>query len=58
MDIIIGLPLLLVGAVVYSLMRWLRGGLLFDPGPRSLKEFIEQKRAIIHPEDQTEAFER
>lgn len=51
MDIIIGLPLLLVGAVIYSLVRWLRGGRFLDPGPRSLKEFIEQKRTIIHPDD-------
>lgn len=42
---------LLIGAVVLSTIRWLRGGRLLDPGPRSLKEMIEQKRTIIHPGD-------
>lgn len=49
--IIYGLPLLLVGAVIFSIIRYVRGGRLFDPGPRSLKEMIEQKRTIIHPDD-------
>jgi len=51
MDLIVGLIFLLVGAVAYSVVRWLRGGRLLDPGPRSLKEFVEQKRTIIHPND-------
>lgn len=48
---IVGLPLLLVGAIIYSLYRRARGGPLFDPGPRSIKEFVEQRRTIIHPDD-------
>lgn len=42
---------LLIGAAILSTIRWLRGGRLFDPGPRSLKEMIEQKRTISHPDD-------
>lgn len=49
--VIIGLPALLVGAIVFSVIRKARGGQLFDPGPRSLKEMIEQKRTIIHPDE-------
>jgi hypothetical protein len=51
MDLIVGLIFLLIGAVMYSVVRWLRGGPLLDPGPRSLKEFVEQRRTIIHPDD-------
>lgn len=43
------LSFLLVGAAILSAIRWMRGGRLFDPGPTSLKEFVEQKRTIIHP---------
>lgn len=50
-SVIVGLPLLLVGAILFSLVRWMRGGPLFDPGPRSIKELIEQNRIIIHPSD-------
>lgn len=50
--LIYGLPLLLVGAAIFSVVRWMRGGRFLDPGPRSLKEMIEQKRTIIHPDDQ------
>lgn len=50
-SMIVGLPLLLVGAIIYSLFRRARGGPLFDPGPRSIKEFVEQRRTIIHPDD-------
>jgi len=42
---------LLAGAVIFAAFRWLRGGRLLDPGPRSLKEMIEQKRTIIHPDE-------
>jgi len=49
--IIVGLPLLLVGSIIFSLIRWMRGGPLFDPGPRSLREFVEQNRTIIHPDE-------
>jgi len=42
---------LLAGAAIFSVFRWLRGGRLLDPGPRSLKEMIEQKRTIIHPDE-------
>jgi hypothetical protein len=47
--IIVGLPILLIGSAVFSLFRWVRGGRLLDPGPRSLKEMVEQNRTIIHP---------
>ena len=50
-SMIVGLPLLLVGAIIYSLYRRARGGPLFDPGPRSIREFVEQRRTIIHPDD-------
>lgn len=49
--VIFGLPALLVGGVIFAVARWWRGGYLFDPGPRSLKEMIDQKRTIIHPDD-------
>lgn len=49
--ILIGLPALLIGAAIFSFWRWIRGGQFLDPGPRSLKEMIEQKRTIIHPDD-------
>jgi hypothetical protein len=50
-SIIIGLPALLIGAVIFSFVRWLRGGPFLDPGPRSIKEFLEQKRSVIHPDE-------
>ena len=49
--VIFGLPALLVGSVIFAVVRRIRGGRLFDPGPRSLKEMIEQKRTIIHPDE-------
>lgn len=49
--LLIGLPVLLIGSIIFSVIRWMRGGRLLDPGPRSLKEMIEQKRTIIHPGD-------
>jgi len=49
--VIFGLPALLLGAAIFAVFRWSRGGLLFDPGPRSLKQMIEQKRTIIHPDE-------
>ena len=49
--VIYGLPLLLAGAVIFSVIRKLVGYSLLDPGPRSLKEMIEQKRTIIHPDE-------
>lgn len=48
---LIGLPLLLIGAAAFSFLRWLRGGRLLDPGPKSLKEMVEQNRTIIHPDE-------
>ena len=50
-SIIIGLPALLVGAIIFSFFRWMRGGPFLDPGPRSIKEFLEQRRTIVHPQD-------
>jgi hypothetical protein len=47
--IVFGLPVLLVGSIIYSLFRRVRGVPPFDPGPRSIKEMVEQKRTIIHP---------
>lgn len=47
--VILGLPALLVGTAIFAVIRRIRGGRLFDPGPRSLKEMIDQKRTIIHP---------
>jgi len=49
--VILGLPALLVGAAIFAIIRRMRGGRLFDPGPRSLKEMIDQKRTIIHPDE-------
>jgi hypothetical protein len=49
--IVVGLPALLVGSVIFSVVRKLRGGPLYDPGPRSLREFIQHKRTIIHPDE-------
>jgi hypothetical protein len=48
--IILGLPFLLVGSAIFALWRRARGGPLFDPGPRSLREMVEQNRTVIHPE--------
>ena len=42
---------LLAGSILYAAIRRLRGHHFFDPGPRSLKEMVEQNRAIIHPDD-------
>jgi hypothetical protein len=55
MSLVIGLVFLLIGSVLFSLVRVMRGGKLFDPGPRSLKELIEQNRTIIHPDDNINA---
>lgn len=55
MDLIAGLVFLLIGSILFSLIRVIRGGRLFDPGPRSLKEMIEQSRSIIHPDDNISA---
>ena len=49
--LIIGLPVLLIGSIVFSIARWLRGGRLFDPGPRSIREMVEQSRTILHPDE-------
>lgn len=49
--VLVGLPILLVCAVAYAIVRWMRGGHFFDPGPRSLKEMVEQNRTIIHPDE-------
>jgi hypothetical protein len=51
--VLIGLPILLVGSILYGALRWFRGGPFLDPGPRSLKEMVEQNRTIIHPDDPT-----
>lgn len=51
MNLIVGLIALLGIVALLSILRWLRGGRMLDPGPRSLKEMIEQKRTIIHPGD-------
>jgi hypothetical protein len=50
-SVIVGLPALLVGAIIFSFFRWMRGGPFLDPGPRSIKEFLEQRRTIVHPPD-------
>jgi hypothetical protein len=50
-SVIVGLPALLVGAIIFSVFRWMRGGPFLDPGPRSIKEFLEQRRTIVHPPD-------
>jgi hypothetical protein len=51
MDLILGLVFLLIGAIAFAVVRRVRGGPLFDPGPRSIKDFIEQRRTIIHPNE-------
>lgn len=50
-SVIIGLPALLIGAIIFSLVRWMSGGQLLDPGPRSIKQMLEQRRTIVHPND-------
>jgi hypothetical protein len=55
MNLIFGLMALLVIVALLSSIRRLRGERTFDPGPKSLKEMIEQNRTIIHPAGAEEA---
>ncbi len=55
MDLVAGLVFLLIGSILFSLIRVMRGGRLFDPGPRSLREMVEQNRTIVHPDDNISA---
>lgn len=45
------IAVLLIGSIIFSTVRFARGGPFFDPGPRSIKEMLEQRRTIVHPDD-------